>query len=723
MIRRLTPYLLVVLTLAGGLAALSIRPATAETRRSADYVVVVGIPGLRWDDVTEQGTPNLWRLAERGSIGSLSVRSALKPTCPVDGWLTLGAGNYAGWRRSTAVTDGCPPLSVDVQRPDGIGAFLPDLDRQAVAYNESLTWGAVPGALPQSVRCTSAIGPGAAVAAARPYGRVDNYEPELPANPGQLLSRCILSMVDLGTVSGDDPAVRATAAARADATLARVLAARPDRSLVLVAGLADTDQSSRLHVAIADGPGWEGGWLTSPSTGRDGYVQLVDLAPTALLALNRPRPERLFVGQPATSVPGRPEKLPDAVTFPADADREAGAQRSVATWFFGILAVVQLVLAVAVVPLLRRARRHAGDDHEPVRKPISDTVEVLLVAAALAIPAALVADLVPWWRGGQPGWLFAAVMAFVLAVGTTVVRFAPAFRHTLGPLAMVVTVAAVVVGVDLMTGARLQLNGVAGYSVLEDNRYAGVGTVGLGVFVTGVLLGAGALAQRFARSWRPLVVVLIGGLGIFLVGSPYLGADPIGAVALTAGVCIATALSTGGWLTLGRLAGASVAGVAVTAVFAWIETRRPEAERGSLGRFVSALGDGTGGTTLQRTSKASFDALANSPLTLLALVGAALLWLVLLRHWGGLRRAYGLYPAIRAGAVGIGVAVLLGGVLGGTGLELAGAAAAVAVPMAALTALRVLNHASDFTRPTAPETTPEATPDAEPEVAKGVGAA
>ncbi|GIF75564.1 hypothetical protein [Asanoa siamensis] len=715
MIRRLTPYLLVVLSLAGGLAALSMRPATAETKRSADYVVVVGIPGLRWEDVTQNGTPHLWRLAEHGSIGSLSVRSALKPTCPVDGWLTLGAGNFAGWRRTTPVTGPCPPLSVDIERPDGIGAFLPDLDRQAVQYNQqSQTWGAVPGALPQSVRCTSAIGPGAAVAAARPYGRVDNYEPELPANPEPLLGRCTLSMVDLGSVSGDDEAVRRTAAARADAVLARVLAARPKNSLVLVAGLADTDQASRLHVAIADGPGWDGGWLTSPGTGRDGYVQLVDLAPTALTALNRPRPERLFVGQPATSVPGRPEKLPEAVVFPADADREAGAQQNVATWFFGILALVQLGLAITVVPLLRGARRHVGDD-KAVRRPISGVVEVLLVASALAIPAALVADLVPWWRGGHPGWLFAAVLVFVLAASTAVVRLAPAWRQTLGPLAMVVGAAAVVVGLDLCTGARLQLNGVAGYSVLEGNRYSGVGTVGLGVFIAGVLFGAGALAQRFARSWRPFVVVVAGGIGVFLVGSPYLGADPIGAVALTAGVCIATALSTGGWLTLGRLAAASVAGVAVTAVFAWIETRRPAAERGSLGRFVSALGDGTGGTTLQRTSKASMDALVNSPLTLLAVVGAVLLWVVLLRHWGGLRRAYGLYPSVRAGAIGIGVAVLLGGLLGGTGLELAGAAAAVAMPMAALTALRVLDHASDFTRPAEPEA-------AEGALTRGVGA-
>lgn len=713
MIRRLTPYLLVVLSVAGGLAAVSMRPATAEVKRAADYVVMVGVPGLRWEDVSETDTPHLWQLAEHGSIGSLSVRSALKPTCPVDGWLTLGAGNYAGWRRTTPVAETCPPMTVDVQRPDGLGAFLPDLEQQAMRYNQqTLTWGAVPGALPESVRCTVAVGPGAAVAAARPFGRVDRYEPELPAGPDakKLLSDCVLSMVDLGAVTGDDPAVRKAAAARADAMLARVLTARPDKSLVIVAGLADTDHSSRLHVVVADGPGWEGGWLTSPSTGRDGYVQLVDLAPTALTTLDRPLPERLFVGQPATAVAGRPEKLPDAVTSPADADREAGAQTTVATWFFAILSIVQLALAITVVPLLRRARRHVGDD-QTVRKPVTHTVETLLVASALAIPAALVADLVPWWRGGHPGYLFAGVMIFSLAAGTAAIRLAPAFRRTLGPLAMVATVAAAVVGLDLLTGARLQLNGVAGYSALEGSRYAGVGTVGLGVFITGVLLAAGALAQRVTRAWRPLVMVVVGGVGVILVGSPYLGSDPIGAIAMTAGVCIATALSTGGWLTLSRLAGATVAGVTVAAAFAWIEMRRPPAERGSLGRFVEALGDGTGGTTLQRAGKDSLDAIGGSPLTLLALIGVVLLWFALLRTWGGLRRAFGLYPSVRAGAIGVVVAVVLGGLLGGTGLDLAGAAAAVAVPMAALTALRVLDHASDFTR--APEST---------EVAGGVGA-
>jgi hypothetical protein len=701
MSRRPVPYLVVLLAVAafGGVLLPAAHAAPAPIARSADYVVIVGIPGLRWEDVSERTTPNLWRLAEHGSIGSLSVRSALRPTCPVDGWLTLGAGNYAGWKRAEPVADACPPSDVDIQRPDGIGAFLPDLERQAVRYNrEEQTWGAVPGALAESVRCTVAVGPGAAVGAARPFGRVDQYEPTLPVEPGPLLSSCVLSMIDLGEVSGADPSTRQTQAVRADNQLARVLAARPERSLVIVAGLSDTDPSSRLHVAVADGPGWDGGWLTSPSTGRDGYVQLVDLAPTALAALGRPPPERLFVGQPASAAPGRPTDLPDAVTFPTDADREAGAGRTVATWFFGLLALAQFALAAAVVPLLLRARRQADGGPSPKRR-VRGVVELLLVAASLAIPAALVADAVPWWRSAAPGLVFAAVTVVVLALGTLAVRLAPSYGRTLGPLSVVAPAAALVVGVDLFTGARLQLNGVAGYSALEGNRYAGVGTVGLGVFLSGVLLGAGLLAQRVPRPWRPTVMAVVGGVGVLLVGSPFLGADPIGAVALTAGVSIATAICTGGWVSLGRLAGATVAGLLVTVGFAVIDLRRPEAERGSLGRILQDLADGTGGVALHRTGVSNVEALLSSPLTVLALVGAALVWFALLRDWGGLKRAYGLYPAVRAALLGIAVASVLGGVLAGSALDLAGAAAAVTVPLAALASLRVLDHSADRTRP------------------------
>ncbi|GAB3959139.1 hypothetical protein GCM10027614_78040 [Micromonospora vulcania] len=662
-------------------------------------MVLAGIAGLRWEDVDPQSTPTLWRMAQDGSIGSLSVRSAHRPTCPVDGWLTLGAGSFAAWNGSRPA-DGCPATGVAVEQPDGIGANLPDQE-SVVQYNQQqLSWGALPGSLSESVRCSVAVGPGAAVAAARPFGRVDRYAPGLPADPRVLLGSCVLSIVDLGTVDGVDPAARAQAARAADAQLARVLAARPPRSLVLVAGISDTAQPSRLHVAIADGPGWERGWLTSASTGRDGYLQLVDLAPTALAALGRPMPERLFLGRPALSTGGRPAEETEAINAPADADREAAAQRTVSGGFFTLLAGVQVLLAIAMVPLLRRARPRAGPTGPaPVPARVVAVAELLLVAAALTVPAALLADAVPWWRGEHPGWIFAGVTALLVAAGTAAVRFAPGYAGTLGPIGAVAGLTTLVVGLDVLTGARLQLNGVVGYSALQGGRYAGLGTVGLGVFLASALLSAGWLAQRVQRGWRPAVMVAVGGLAVLMVGSAYLGADPVGAIALTAGLCVAAAISAGGWLTITRLVWAAMAALAVAIGFAVVDLRRPAAERGSLGRFLSALGDGTGGFTVHRSSAANFETLVNSPLTVLAVAGALLVWFALLQPWGGLMRLFGIYPAVRAALAGTAVAAVLGGVLDGAALDVVGAAAALVVPMAALASLRVLGHAADRTRP------------------------
>ncbi|MBM0280153.1 hypothetical protein JM949_35930, partial [Micromonospora sp. STR1s_6] len=461
------------------------------------------------------------------------------------------------------------------------------------------------------------------------------------------------------------------------------------RSLVLVAGISDTAQPSRLHVAIADGPGWERGWLTSASTGRDGYLQLVDLAPTALAALGRPMPERLFLGRPATSTGGRPADLAEAIDAPANADREAAAQRTVSGTFFGLLAGAQVLLALAMLPLLRRARPHAGPTGPtPVAKQVVAVVELLLVAAALTVPAALLADAVPWWRAGHPGWTFAGVTALLVVAGTVAVRFAPGHSGTLGPLGAVAGLTTLVVGLDVLTGARLQLNGVVGYSALQGGRYAGLSTVGLGVFLAGALLSAGWLAQRVHRGWRPAVMVAVGGLAVVVVGSPYLGADPVGAIALTAGVSVAAVISAGGWLTISRLAWATMAALAVGIGFAVVDLRRPPAERGSLGRFLSALGDGTAGFTVHRSSAENFETLVNSPLTVLALAGGLLVWFALLQPWGGLMRLFGIYPAVRAAFAGTVVAALLGGALDGAALDVLGAAAALVVPMAALASLR-----------------------------------
>src|SRR5690606_4357251 len=185
--RPLLPVLVALLVAVVSILGLMMRPAPGAARPTVDYVIDAGAPGLRWDDLSPQRTPTLWSLAERGSIGALSVRSAHRPTCPADGWLTLGAGNYA--QRSTGSTQQrCPDLEITVERPDPAGAHLPDQRAVALHNRENLPWGAVPGALAEALRCTTAVGPGAAIAAARPFGRVDRYVPALPSDAAGTLA-------------------------------------------------------------------------------------------------------------------------------------------------------------------------------------------------------------------------------------------------------------------------------------------------------------------------------------------------------------------------------------------------------------------------------------------------------------------------------------------------------------------------------------------------------
>jgi hypothetical protein len=83
------------------LAGVPTAPAAEEAAGAADdgwradRVLVVGVPGLTWDDVAADATPELWQLADGAAIGALSVRAAGSTTCVLDGWATLGAGNRA----------------------------------------------------------------------------------------------------------------------------------------------------------------------------------------------------------------------------------------------------------------------------------------------------------------------------------------------------------------------------------------------------------------------------------------------------------------------------------------------------------------------------------------------------------------------------------------------------------------------------------------------------
>src|SRR6266508_389284 len=265
------------------------RPATAAPGSDAGMrpgqapdVVLVGIPGLRWTDVSPRATPNLWRLAASGSVGTLAVRTVLPRTCPVDGWLTLNAGARAMARHT--VRGQCPPITAPSSLP-AIAAY-----NRRFHYNAD--WGALASAAGRG-GCTTALGPGAALALARLPSQQDrpNIAPRYLPGAGSVsrsgLARCPLTVADLGTVPAGS---RRAAAVRADdAALGSIVAGMPRGGILMVAGTAD-GTAPHLRLLVVSGSGYRAGLLATASTRQPGLVQLTDLTAAILTWRHQPLP-------------------------------------------------------------------------------------------------------------------------------------------------------------------------------------------------------------------------------------------------------------------------------------------------------------------------------------------------------------------------------------------------------------------------------------------------
>ena len=351
--------------LAGGTAASPSHP-----------VVLVGIGGLRWTDVSPTATPVLWRLAEEGSVGTLVVHTIASRTCPADGWLTLNAGaratvpHGASGRCPQPRVTLAPPAAPGSARAPGVPVAadvpsLPFLTRYNRQFHYSPDWGLLESAAGNG-QCATAIGPGAALALAGPTGQVADYLPSASAASRSSFARCPLTVVSLGAVpaaSGSAAAAVRAAAVRADdQALGRIVADLPTGAITAVFAPGD-DTSPHLRLIAVDGPGYATGLLDTASTRQPGLVQLTDLTPTVLR----------WRGQPAASgAVGSPLLRADRGSLPAEIraligqDTAAQVYRATWGWFFAVFVAAELVvfgvIAVALRgrPQKRRRRRWAA---------------------------------------------------------------------------------------------------------------------------------------------------------------------------------------------------------------------------------------------------------------------------------------------------------------------------------------------------------------------------
>ncbi|GLY77342.1 hypothetical protein [Actinoallomurus iriomotensis] len=648
---------------------------------SARHVVLIGVPGLRWNDVGPSVTPNLWRLAGTAGTGLLSVRAVGTLTCPADGWVTVSAG-----ARSAAGPYCHRPVHLSRH---GEGAMVGETERIRRINAGFGPVGLLADAVHRAGGCVNAVGAGAALAAADGRGRVDTYAPAPAALPPGAWSRCAVSIVDAGMVGGGD---RASAARRADTTVGTVLAHLPAGTGVVVAGVADDlSRTPHLRLAIATGPGTAGRYLGSDSTRRANMVILPDLTATLLASAGVPAPAGL-IGTPLLPDAVRPA-LADSVADLSSQDVAAQTHRRLLPRFFAGFVISQVLLYAAAALALRHGSLRRR------RRILSATRLTALIAAAVPVSTYLV-NLVPWWHMSRPAlWLVAGIAAGdALVVGLAMCG--PWRRHLLGPGTVIAGVTAAVLAADLLTGTHLQLNSMMGYSPLVGGRYYGMGNIAFAVLATSTLLASAGIAQwlepRAGRRAAVAVVLALTLTAALLDSWTAWGSDFGGLVAFVPGLATTALLVAGRRVSFLRLQLLRATGMALVLGVAWIDYLRPPSRQTHMGRFFGQLVEGDSLPWLERKFAAMVHTFGNP--TLLPVVVAGFLFVLLVLHRpgragaGGLQRAYERAPMLRAGLSGAFVTAVVGGAVNDSGIAVPALALAVAVPLALAAAVVALQE-------------------------------
>ncbi len=714
----LTAVLLPSTATAGPLATAATTPATVSggavnpAAATPGPVILIGTGGITWSDVSQKGTPSLWSFLTDGSTAALSVRSVFTNTCPIDGWLSLSAGNRAaapgpGRNGARTTTDPCPPT------PTVDSGVVPGWDTYVRAANR-LKFDSTPGLLGETLatsgQCVQAIGAGAGVGAAYTSGAVPNYAPLDTAQLTGLLSKCRVTLVDVGSLR--DPAdlpegeqqagagARADQVAQIDQRIAQVMQAAPSGSDIIVGSLSDAGRSERLRLVAAKGPHYGTGTLYSPSTRQTGLVQSADLTVTLLKAGGVPVPDglggaalRRVAGEGNSDESAR-ERLQHLVDFD-DASHDVHA---LVPPFFNAVVYTQIAIYLLAAIVWRR------DFGTPDKRLRMLRIVRRVAVIAAAVPAAtFLANLVPWWRFPVPMIGVVASVALFVAVIAGVALLGPWSRRVTGPLAVVSLATILVLAVDVITGSRLQISSLMGLQPVVGGRFYGMGNVTFALFATAALLLCIVASSHFVRRGDnragALVALAIGVAAVVVDGAPAWGADGGGPPAFLPGLAYLVLAILGIRMTWrrGLLIGAVT--VVLFLLVGFLDWLRPTEKRSHLGRFFDSLIHGGAWDIVLRKLDQNIGILfGNYRLALLVPIALVFVIYVLARptSWGSrsLQRSYDAVPTLRPGLIALLITLTIGFAINDSGVAIPANGAIIAVPLIIAVSVRVLEDES-----------------------------
>ncbi|HEV2754880.1 MAG TPA: hypothetical protein VG318_03765 [Actinomycetota bacterium] len=713
------------------LVAAAPSPAAAAQADACANVVIVALPGVTWADLRRDEPPHLLALAERGSIGSVSVRTNTSRTTYASGFATVGAGTRVDAPKSAGAAARPAPqraeLETDVRvagieaiaelareagystaRPGALAAALDD--RQVVAIGSSSLGFDPPSPVgadrpvllaamdDDGVVDAAAVGPGLLRPdSGAPFGVRTDVDAVAAVAAQALEDPCAVVVLDPGDLvradtlavlqPGDVPAQRTAALLSADAQLGAVAELLDDDDLLLAVTVTSprSEEETHLGVAAAAGPGFAAGArLESATTRKDGIVTLPDVAPTVLEHLGVDRPSSML-GRPWFAEPASGDLVAQAVDLDEESVFSYGVQPGVATGFV----VAQVAAYVGLLALFGLRRRGAA-----VPEGVPATA---LEVAALAVAAFPLAS----YLAGAGMTHELGVTGFVaLLLGVDAVLVGLAFAALRSPLDRLLGVAAatlvVMVG-DLALGERLQLNAVFGNSPIVAGRFAGLGNLAFSILGASALVTATVLVHRAGRGRGALAAAAAIFAGAVVVdGAPGLGSDVGGVLALVPGLAVTWILLSGRKVNARTALVAGLAGVLALGAFLAVDLTRPEESRTHLARLVENVADegpAVFADTIERKVRTNLRIFGSTIWTYLVPPALLLLAVLLRKPPGRWQQLASRFPVIRSGLVGGLVLALLGFAVNDSGIVVPAMFLSWLVPLALVTYVSLEKHA------------------------------
>ena len=712
----------IVVAVAIGASIFSSPPVHAQ--ETCGRVVVVTLPGVTWTDIDESQPTAILEAAEAGATASMSVRTIVSRTTYASGFATMGAGarvdagDLVG--ASARLTSG---EELRGERASGV-EVLEELAEVA-------GYGAEPGALGEALGgMVAAIGnadlgrpPPAPVgrgrwvllAAMDRDGQVNGAavgsdlleeDPDSAwdvrtdmavlenAVDAALRRPCSATFIDQGDLIRAEQGALAEAGepgprwddalAAADATVALATERLdPQRDLLLILSPTSpaTQDDTHLGVAIAVGDAYPAGTtMESASTRRRGIVTLPDVAPTVLTHLGKDRPPSM-TGQPWIAVePSQEDLIQAAIGLDREAVLVEDLQAPVSKLFVAAQVLVYLLIGFL---LFRRER----DENALVGSRLWHWLSLAALAVVAFPVCTYLAGAIDAHDLGGPAYVAVMLVIDVLLVALTVRLFDSSMDRLLALTALTT----LVLYADLVSGARLQLNTVFGYSPIIAGQFAGAGNIVFAVLGAATLLTGVLIIHRWPRSrYAYFGVALLYLTTVVVDGAPQFGSDVGGVIALVPAFAITFLLLVGRRPTWRILVGGLVGGLLILGVFLVIDLSRPSEQQTHLARLAQDVSNRGGGIlfdTIERKARANLRVFRSSIWTFFVPPAVAVMVWLLRRPRGRWQRLAEVYPRLRAGLLGGLALAILGFAVNDSGIVIPAVVLSFLVPMALITHL------------------------------------